>query len=73
MNSFFKSQVILQIQNENNLLFLFCAIFFVGLIGIVFKRDHFLITLLSIEIMYLGIIGFSVVISLNTFQNLGQV
>ena len=72
MIKYSNTHIILQIQNENNLLFLFGAIFFIGLIGIVFKRDHFLITLLSIETMYLGIISSFVLISFNTFEILGQ-
>lgn len=42
--------------SSDNAMLLFHFFFFMGLSGIVFKRHVFLLTLLSIEIMYLAII-----------------
>src|ERR1700677_1078140 len=48
-------------------------IFLVGLSGIVFNHKNFLLTLFSIEIMYLGITFAFIIISIGTNDPKGQI
>jgi len=47
-------------------------IFLIGIAGILFNYKNFLITMLSIELMYLGIVTSLTIISVFTFDPLGQ-
>lgn len=70
---FINDSFILNEKSPINLLILFSIIFFIGMSGIIFKRANFLLTLLSIEVMYLGIISFSVLVSVISTKEIGQV
>ncbi len=48
-------------------------IFLIGLSGLVFNHKNFLLTLFSIEIMYLGITLSFIIISLTTHDPKGQI
>lgn len=67
-----------QFINFNNVLWteflsLFYLIFLIGLSGIVFNNTNFLITMFSIEIMYLGITVCFIIISVATLDPKGQI
>lgn len=48
-------------------------IFFIGISGIIFNYKNLLITMLSIELMYLGIITAFLIVSSATFDPKGQI
>lgn len=56
-----------------NLLIIFSIIFWIGVIGILFKRNNIFLVLFSIELMYLGIISTYLLLSVVTKITLGQI
>ena len=48
-------------------------IYLIGLIGIIFNFKNFLITMLSIELMYLGITVSFILVSISTADPKGQI
>lgn len=49
------------------------AIFLIGLSGMIYNRKNFLLTMLSIEIMYLGLTLSFIIISISTADPKGQI
>lgn len=54
-------------------LLLFLLLFFIGLSGIVFNYRNYLVTMLCIEIMYLGITVCFLIVSVSTSDPKGQI
>ena len=60
-------------KNEISLLILFSVVFILGLSGMILKRKNVLLTLLCVEVMYLGVITHSICVSgiINAGHNVG--
>jgi len=54
-------------------LFLFYLLFLIGLTGIVFNYKNYLVTMFSIEVMYLGITVCFIIVSISTADPKGQI
>jgi NADH-quinone oxidoreductase subunit K len=54
--------------------FLFAfLIFFIGILGVVFNFQNFLVTMMSVELIYLGIILLFILVSIHTYDPKGQI
>jgi NADH-quinone oxidoreductase subunit K len=54
-------------------LFLFYLLFLIGLSGIIFNYKNYLVTMFSIELMYLGITICFIIVSISTSSPNGQI
>lgn len=54
-------------------LFLFYLLFLIGLTGIIFNYKNYLVTMFSIELMYLGITICFIIVSISTSDPKGQI
>ena len=72
-NYLFVSNFYSDIGNEIRYFNLFYLIFLIGIFGIVFNYKNLLITMLSVELMYLGIVSGFAVLSFFMYDIQGQI
>lgn len=61
------------IQQQNIFIILGNLIFFLGILGIILNQRNFLISMLFIEVMYIGIFTHFLILSTQTFLPLSQI